>query len=101
MDNARVSAERKRSKPTALAQQTADREDTMTGNEMNRKGKPLTVLPTGHPRRMADGKNAWRKMNPTQREEFVLWLAGEGLAETLADVSDESLIADLTCAFRL
>jgi len=57
---------------------------------MNRKGKPLTVLPTGHPRRMADGKNAWRKMNPTQREEFVLWLAKEGLAEALADVNEDT-----------
>jgi len=40
----------------------------------HRNGKPLTVLADGHPRRMADGKNAFRKMTADQRERFVEWM---------------------------
>ncbi len=42
-----------------------------------RSGKTLAVLPDGAPRRMADGKNAWRKMNSDQRWEFLVWIAAE------------------------
>ncbi len=41
---------------------------------MERKGKKLAVLADGHPRRLADGRNAWRKMNDEQRAEFLVWL---------------------------
>jgi hypothetical protein len=40
----------------------------------HRNGKPLTVLADGHPRRMADGKNAFRKMTADQRERFGEWM---------------------------
>ena len=39
-----------------------------------RKGKKLAVLADGHPRRLADGRNAWRKMSGEQRAEFLVWL---------------------------
>lgn len=48
---------------------------------MERKGKKLAVLADGHPRRLADGRNAWRKMNDEQRAEFVRFMA-EGLGYT-------------------
>ena len=38
---------------------------------MKRNGKTLPALPDGHPRRLADGRNAWRKMNKAQRLEFM------------------------------
>lgn len=44
---------------------------------MERKGKKLAVLADGHPRRLADGRNAWRKMNATQRVDFLTWIASE------------------------
>ena len=47
--------------------------------KLYRKGKPLAVLPDGHPRRMADGKNAWRRMDTEQREAFVSWMLNNGL----------------------
>ena len=47
------------------------------GAAMKRKGKTLTVLPDGAPRRMSDGKNAWRKMNDQQRRDFLAWLPEE------------------------
>ena len=50
---------------------------------MNRNGKPLPVLREGHPRRMSDGRNAWRKMTDHQRAVFVAWLAKNGLAQAL------------------
>ena len=50
-----------------------------------RNGKPLTVLADGHPRRMADGKNAFRKMSRAQRAEYAAWLHMEGLTEALQD----------------
>ena len=39
-----------------------------------RNGKPLKTVPDGSPRRMADGKNAWRKMNDAQRAEYMEWI---------------------------
>jgi hypothetical protein len=48
-----------------------------TQKPMTRKGKPCKVLQDGHPRRMSDARNAWRKMNDTQREEFLAWIAKE------------------------
>ncbi len=41
---------------------------------MERKGKKLAVLADGHPRRLADGRNAWRKMSNEQRLVFLEWL---------------------------
>lgn len=43
-----------------------------------RNGKTLKTLPDGAPRRMADGKNAFRKMTPAQRNEFLDWVMAEG-----------------------
>ena len=39
------------------------------------------VLADDNPRRLADGRNAWRKMSATQREEFVGWLYDHGFVE--------------------
>jgi predicted Fe-S protein YdhL (DUF1289 family) len=41
---------------------------------MKRGGKTLKVLQDGHPRRMADARNAWRKMSDEQREDFLAWM---------------------------
>tara|TARA_R110000824_G_scaffold401717_1_gene614095 strand:+ start:118 stop:324 length:207 start_codon:yes stop_codon:yes gene_type:complete len=51
---------------------------------MQRNGKPTKVLPDGHPRRMADGKTAFRKMSAGQREEFVTWMMANGLEDVPA-----------------
>ena len=40
---------------------------------MKRNGKTLKTVPDGAPRRMADGKNAVRKMNESQRALFMTW----------------------------
>ncbi len=56
-------------KPTAQPGQSP-RENNMA----ERKGKKLAVLADGHPRRLADGRNAWRKMNNEQRAEFVRFM---------------------------
>ena len=45
---------------------------------MKRHGKELPVLRDGHPRRMSDGRNAWRKMNDEQRRTFLTWVLAEG-----------------------
>lgn len=45
------------------------------GTKITRNGAPLRQLPDGAPRRMSDGKNAWRKMNSRQRSEFLTWIA--------------------------
>ncbi len=37
----------------------------------HRNGKELKVLQDGHPRRLADGRNAWKKMDQAQRETFL------------------------------
>ena len=42
---------------------------------MKRQGKKLRELADGHPRRMSDGRNAWRKMDPNQQEDFLHWIA--------------------------
>ncbi len=44
----------------------------------HRNGKPLTNLGDGHPRRLSDGRNAWRKMNPEQRRAFIDWMDTQG-----------------------
>lgn len=44
-----------------------------------RDGKPLRTVPKGDRRRMSDGKNAWRKMTPEQRREFLDWIEEENL----------------------
>ena len=44
---------------------------------MNRNGEPLSILPPGHKRRAADGRNAWRHMTPQQRVEFLEWILAE------------------------
>lgn len=46
---------------------------------MKRNGKELATLPKGDRRRMSDGKNAWRKMTPEQRAEFLAWIQEENL----------------------
>ncbi len=43
-----------------------------------RNGTPCKVLSKGDKRRMADGKNALRKMTPQQRAEFIGWMRVEG-----------------------
>jgi len=42
-----------------------------------RNGKPLKTVPDGSPRRMSDGKNAYRKMSPEQRFEFIKFMVEE------------------------
>lgn len=44
-----------------------------------RNGKPLAKLPAGDKRRLSDGRNAWRKMTPAQRKEFLSWIDAEDL----------------------
>ena len=44
---------------------------------MKRNGKDLPVLRDGHPRRMADGRNAWRKMNEEQRLAFLQFISSD------------------------
>ncbi len=62
---------------------------TTTPKPMTRKGKPCKVLPDGAPRRMSDGKNAFRKMNAEQRATFLAWIASEyGISSTLATFGD-------------
>ena len=41
---------------------------------MKRNGIKLADLGDGHKRRMADGKNAFRKMSPEQRHAFLTWI---------------------------
>ena len=48
---------------------------------MKRNGKPLPILRDGHPRRMADGRNAWRKMSMEQRVEFLEFIAADECVE--------------------
>ncbi len=37
-------------------------------------GGKAQALPDGHPRRIADGKNAFRKMSDYQRAKFITWI---------------------------
>lgn len=58
---------------------------------MEREGKKLKVLADGDPRRLADGRNAWRKMTHEQRVEFLMFaglinIEGELRWFTAADV---------------
>jgi len=47
----------------------------MKGKQLTRQGKKLQKLPDGAPRRLADGRNAWRMMSKAQRVEFVKFMA--------------------------
>ena len=49
-----------------------------------RDGRELRVIPEGHPRRMADAKNAWRKMSTAQRDAFLSSLGGPVGARPMA-----------------
>jgi hypothetical protein len=53
---------------------TKHRKKTLTRN-----GQPLAAVPPGDRRRLSDGRNAWRKMTPEQRREFLAWIEAEGL----------------------
>ena len=37
------------------------------------------TLPPGDRRRLSDGRNAWRKMTPEQRREFLDWISAQNL----------------------
>ena len=41
------------------------------------------VLAKGDKRRLSDGRNAWRKMDAEQREEFVGFLLESGLKDVV------------------
>lgn len=43
----------------------------MKGKQLTRQGKKLQRLPDGAPRRLADGRNAWKMMSDAQRVQFV------------------------------
>ena len=45
----------------------------MSNAQMTRNGKALKILRDGHPRRLSDARNAWRKMTDEQRQQFVAW----------------------------
>ena len=82
---------------------------------MTRNGKTLKTLPDGAPRRLSDGRNAWRKMSAEQRRTFLAFIAPDigalatpGATPTGFDrlASDDTTIADLrlvlqACAFEL
>ncbi len=42
---------------------------------MKRNGKQLRTLEPGDKRRLADARNAYKKMTPAQRDEFAQWVA--------------------------
>lgn len=42
---------------------------------MKRGGKELTKLASGDRRRLADFRNAWRKMSAAQRGEALAWMS--------------------------
>ena len=48
---------------------------------MKRQGVALRVLRDGDPRRLSDGRNAWRKMNDEQRIAFLKFIKEEGVPE--------------------
>ena len=58
----------------------------------HRNGKALKVLQDGHPRRLADGRNAWKKMNQEQREAFLrdVVLTDQESIDLALQVIDES-----------
>ena len=41
------------------------------------------VLAKGDKRRLSDGRNAWRKMDADQREEFVAFLMENGIRDVV------------------
>ena len=58
-------------------QKQRDSRSASASKPMTRKGKPCKVLPDGAPRRMSDGKNAYRKMNAEQRRQFLCWISDQ------------------------
>ena len=63
----------------------------------HRNGKALTVLQDGHPRRLADGRNAWKKMNQAQRETFlrdVVLTDQESIDLVLSVIDENEVIHD-------
>ena len=57
----------------------------MTTTPMKRNGKTLSDLGDGHPRRLSDARNAWRKMSPAQRRTFLDWMVAEVLPVDAAE----------------
>ena len=56
----------------------------MAGLKRNTQpGGACKVLAKGDKRRLADGRNAWRKMDAAQREEFVGFLLENGLKDVI------------------
>ncbi len=53
---------------------------------MKREGKTLKTLPDGHPRRLADGRNAVRKMNAAQLSDFLDWMCSADAPDCLGEV---------------
>ena len=49
-------------------------------------GGSCKVLAKGDKRRLSDGRNAWRKMDTAQREEFVVFLLENGLTDVASFV---------------
>jgi hypothetical protein len=53
---------------------------------MNRNGKQLKPLQYGHPRRLPDFKNAWRKANFEQRIQMLDFIQEGAPDEDTADL---------------
>ena len=68
----------------------------------HRNGKALKVLQDGHPRRLADGRNAWKKMNQAQREIFLrdVVLTDKESADLALRIIDEHEVDDGRNAWR-
>jgi hypothetical protein len=62
-------------------------------------GGTCKVLAKGDKRRLADGRNAWRKMDAEQRETFVAWMLENGLVETLQGNEERFLDRVLDAAY--
>ena len=60
---------------------------------LKRNGKKLKVLPDGDPRRMRDGKSAWRKMDEEQRREFLDWIFEDNPVVALGRICGDELTA--------
>lgn len=48
--------------------------------------RKTSPVPEGHPRRMSDAKNAWRKMTDEQRVRFLCWLDQEEDCGLIEDI---------------
>ena len=59
---------------------------------MTRNSKKLTVLPDGAPRRLSDGRNAFRKMSPDQQAIFLSWIVVE-----CDETSDKAIAVIVRC----